>query len=282
MSEWGLKLRDYLGNSLNYALFGDYGGEPTLLGHLGQVLLGTESYHDFESLLNSLVNFKFDWKSMANVSINLIATVDITGIIKSGDDYLVIAKNGPSGGIKLDDGSTAYKVGIKEVSGIVESAISKGTEKTWREFWSVNTGRSIEEAVSSYKKLIDGESPWPEGFVPRERVLKAGDTFQMCLDKTQAITSPGNFATFDNITSVDYVRNKLAVKSDWKTDCSKVVTYRVKEGMEISVLEGPVGPQIDIKADKYLSGGGTQIQMLLDRNVNKMDYLEVVSERSIS
>ena len=47
------------------------------------------------------------------------------------------------------------------------------------------------------------------------------------------------------------------------------------------MLEGTVGPQIDINIDKYLPGGGTQIQMLLDRNVNIMDYLEVVSVRSI-
>ena len=104
----------------------------------------------------------------------------------------------------------------------------------------------------------------------------------MALDSTQPVTSPGNFGTFDNIPNVDYVRNNLAVKSDWKVDCSKVVTYRVKPGVEIPVIEGPVGPQIDLNADKYLTGGGSQIQMLLDRSVNKMDYLEVVSVRSIN
>lgn len=104
----------------------------------------------------------------------------------------------------------------------------------------------------------------------------------MALDEAQPVTSPGNFATFDNIPNTDYVRNNLAVKSDWKSDCSKVVTYRVKEGMEIPVIKGPVGPQIDLNADKYLPGGGSQIQMLLDRSANKMDYLEVVSVSSIN
>ena len=104
----------------------------------------------------------------------------------------------------------------------------------------------------------------------------------MALDETQPVTSPGNFATFDNIPNTDYVRNNLAVKSDWKSDCSKVVTYRVKEGMEIPVIKGPVGPQIDLNADKYLPGGGSRIQMLLDRSANKMDYLEVVSVSSIN
>lgn len=60
-----------------------------------------------------------------------------------------------------------------------------------------------------------------------------------------------------------------------------MVTYRVKPGVELPVLEGPVGPQIDINANKYLTGGGTQIQMLIDRGVNIMDYLEVVSVHSI-
>lgn len=103
----------------------------------------------------------------------------------------------------------------------------------------------------------------------------------MALDSTQPVTSPGNFATFDNIPNIDFVRNNLAVKSDWKVDCSKVVTYKVKEGVELPVIKGPVGPQIDLNADKYLPGGSNQIQMLLPRGTDKMDYLEVVSVRSI-
>ena len=164
----------------------------------------------------------------------------------------------------------------------IERAIANGTPKTWKEFLAVNSERSVEEVSSSYIKLIEGQSPWPENFVPQQKILKPGDTFQMALDSTQPVTSPGGFATFDNITNVDYVRNNLAVKSDWKVDCSKVVTYRVKQGVELPVLEGPVGPQIDINAGKYLPGGGSQIQMLLDRSVNKMDYLEVISIRSIN
>jgi hypothetical protein len=70
--------------------------------------------------------------------------------------------------------------------------------------------------------------------------------------------------SLDSLPNVDYVRNNLAVKSDWKVDCSKVVTYRVKQGVELPVLEGPVGPQIDMNADKYLSGGGTQICYLTE------------------
>lgn len=58
--------------------------------------------------------------------------------------------------------------------------------------------------------------------------------------------------TFDNIPNVDYARNEMAIKSNWKLDCGQVATYRVKAGVELEVIEGPVGPQIDLNADKYL------------------------------
>lgn len=187
---------------------------------------------------------------------------------------------------KLDAVLSKFKVNIGDAKGAtkaVEVALSKGSQKTWEEFLVANPGKSIEEASSSYINLIEGQSPWPEGFdtAANTTVLKPGDTFQMALDEAQPVTSPGNFATYDNIPNTDFVRNNLAVKSDWKTDCSKVVTYRVKEGVELPVIKGPVGPQIDLNADKYLPGGGSQIQMLLDRSINKMDYLEIVSVRSI-
>jgi hypothetical protein len=146
-----------------------------------------------------------------------------------------------------------YRLSPEGAAEAVERAIAKGTMKTWEEFLAANSGKSIEKASSSYIKLIEGQSPWPENFVPQQEVLKPGDTFQMALDSTQPVTSPGSFATFDNIPNVDYVRNNLTVKSDWKVDSSKVVTYRVKQGVELPVLEGPVGPQIDINAGKYLS-----------------------------
>ncbi|GFN30967.1 hypothetical protein [Paenibacillus xylaniclasticus] len=165
----------------------------------------------------------------------------------------------------------------------INAALAKGSQKTWDEFLINNPGRSVEDVSKSYIKLIEEQSPWPEGFDTslHTSTLKSGDTFHMALDSSQPLTSPGNFATYDEITSVAYVRNNLAVKSDWKQDCSKVVTYRVKEGVEIPVIQGPVGPQIDLNADLYLPGGGTQVQLLLDRGVNKMDYLEIVSVRSI-
>ena len=206
-------------------------------------------------------------------------------LLSLGTGYTV-AHIGTKSIVKNAEGKIIYEADdvINEVSKAVEAALAKGSKKTWEEFLKANPGKNVEEASRSYINLIEGQSPWPEGFdtTAHTTTLKSGNTFQMSLDEAQPVTSPGNFATSDNIPNADYVRNNLAVKSDWKADCRKVVTYRVKEGMEIPVIEGPVGAQIDLNADKYLSGGGSQIQMLLDRSVNKMDYLEVVFVGSIN
>lgn len=140
---------------------------------------------------------------------------------------------------------------------------------------------TVDEAAEAHIRLIKEQSSWPDGYIPKDTILKSGDTFQMALDSSQPVTSPGRFATTNNISSVDFVRNNLAVKSDWKADCSKVIEYRVKGGVEIPVQIGPVGAQIDINIDKYLPGGANQIFINLGRGVNMMDYLEVVSIRYI-
>lgn len=67
----------------------------------------------------------------------------------------------------------------------------------------------------------------------------------------------------------------------WKEDVGKVVQYRVKDGMELPALEGTVGPQIDLKVDQYLPGGGKQFQFVLPEGKTLMDYVDIVSIRSI-
>ena len=165
-----------------------------------------------------------------------------------------------------------------------DAAIAKGSIKTWGEFLNATSKTTVKDASNAYIELIEKESAWPEGFVREQhmRTLQPGKTFNMVLDSMQADTSPGNYGTFDYIPNVDYARTYLAIKSIWKTDCGLVVTYRVKEGMFLPVVEGPVGPQIDLVVNKYLPGGGNQIEMLLDKSINKMDYLEVISKRNIN
>ncbi|ULT57361.1 hypothetical protein L1999_01740 [Neobacillus drentensis] len=162
---------------------------------------------------------------------------------------------------------------------LIADAIEVGTKNTWDEFLINNPNLTTSEASEAYIRLVKEQSPWPDGYVPKDSILKEGETFQMALASGQPLTTPGRFSTRDHITSVDFVRNKLAVKSDWKADCSVVVEYRVKK--ELPVQTGPVGPQIDVNADKYLPGGASQIFIKLDRSVNMMDYLEIVSVRTI-
>ena len=166
------------------------------------------------------------------------------------------------------------------VRGINEEAIKHGSKKTWDEFLENTAITDIEKAKNSYITLIKEQSPWPEGFIPKKGVLKSGDTFEMVLDNGQPIHKPGSFGTFDKITGIEYAKENLAIKSNWKEDFGKVVTYRVKQGVELPVLEGPVGPQIDLNANKYLPGGGTQIQLMLDWKEDKMNYLEVIAVRA--
>jgi hypothetical protein len=73
----------------------------------------------------------------------------------------------------------------------------------------------------------------------------------------------------------------MAIKLDWKKDCKRVVKYRVKHGVELNVPSGPIGPQIDLKADKYLTGNTSSIQLdLFNRmgRINRNDYIEYVPD----
>ena len=101
----------------------------------------------------------------------------------------------------------------------------------------------------------------------------------MVLDLKQKISQPGGFALKEDIPSVEFARNEMAIKYGWKDDCGKVATYRVKEGSELLAPAGPIGPQIDLMVDKYLSGSDALTQYNLFYGlgkVNRNDYIELV------
>jgi hypothetical protein len=152
-----------------------------------------------------------------------------------------------------------------------------GSNETWNGFKKYNPNGTLDD----YFAQVKSEYPWPAGYVPKSITLKSGDTFNMALDSSQPITSPGRFATTNNISDINFVRENLAVKANWKTDPTVVVTYRVKDGVEIPALTGPVGPQVDMGANRYLPGGADQTQILLGREVNMMDYLEIKNVKYI-
>ncbi|WP_261888061.1 RHS repeat domain-containing protein [Vibrio rhizosphaerae] len=158
---------------------------------------------------------------------------------------------------------------------------SKGLyHNAWNEFQKDHAGqfKTRAEASKAYQDLIQNESPWPYGYTPAQRTIQPGETFNMAVAPIQPVTSPGGFGTIDTIPNSNYVWNELAVKRSWKPQgVDRVVTYKVDKPFE--VLEGPVGPQVEVLSDgkkRYIPGGGSQLQLLLPRDVSlKMKYLRV-------
>ena len=133
-------------------------------------------------------------------------------------------------------------------------------------------------AQGAYHRLVTGQSPWPDWFVPTVSVLQPGALFQMALSSTQRDDQPGGFGTFDLIESVADVRAYLAVLQAWKPDVERVTVYRVTQ--PLLVLAGPIGPQVDPQTCQLLEGRFSQFQMLVPA-ADRMTYLAVVSSRSI-
>ena len=152
-----------------------------------------------------------------------------------------------------------------------------GSDKTWNEFKNANPSATFDD----YFKLVNEQSPWPDGYNPNDNIisLKKGDTFNVVSDNKQKVSQPGGFAIVEDVPNVEFARNDMAIKLDWKDDCGKIAKYRIKSGIELNVPSGPIGPQIDLTADKYLTGntGLTQLDLFngLGR-VNRTDYIEVV------
>lgn len=128
-------------------------------------------------------------------------------------------------------------------------------------------------------KILKEEDPWPLRFNKdaAKTTLKPGTRIAMAISPGQIEERPGGFGTLDNIKDVDYVRNQLAVKADWKLEIDRVVTYEVVD--DLPVISGEVGPQIDEPLGKYLSGGGHQVQKLVSP-ADRMKHLRVVEIRT--
>lgn len=147
-------------------------------------------------------------------------------------------------------------------------------------------------ATAAYLALVNNQSPWPDWYVPTPTdpqskgvlvvapttTLPVGTRFQMALEAGQKTDAPGGWGTFDNIQSVEDVREFLAVIHLFKAHPDRVVTYEVTQ--LLPVLIGPVGPQVDTESCQYYPGRWSQFNMLPAWNeVN--NYLKVVEVRNI-
>ncbi|WP_330334434.1 DUF6531 domain-containing protein [Streptomyces sp. NBC_00536] len=104
------------------------------------------------------------------------------------------------------------------------------------------------------------EPPHLEGGPILARFAKPGEEFNMVIGQGQ--TTPGGFGTFDNVPNQQFVRDQLAVRTDWKDDVSLVQRYRIPEGGDpILVQESIIGPQMDPKLGP-LPGGASQIEIM--------------------
>lgn len=157
-----------------------------------------------------------------------------------------------------------------------------GTPKTWEEFKTDPKNQiryeSLQKTKEGYQRVVENESPWNDGEKPEFKELEIGTRFEMAMAPGQPDDRPGAFGTMSNIEDKNFVRDKLAVKEDWKPEIDRVNTYEVVKPLPANV--GEVGPQVDIPADRYLKGGSDQIEMLVEPR-DRMDYIKLIDSRRI-
>jgi hypothetical protein len=137
---------------------------------------------------------------------------------------------------------------------------------------------SADAAAAAYFLQLRDSSPWPDWYPKQEVTLAVGTRFQMAIGAGQPTDRPGGFGTFDYISDVADVRSSLAVKSEWKPDVDRVVVYEVTRPLRARI--GPVGPQVDAQACRFLPGRWSQIEMLVPAP-ERMNYLKVIDVRAI-
>ena len=135
------------------------------------------------------------------------------------------------------------------------------------------------EAKAAYVDLVKNTPPWPSYMLPSVARLEPGRRFQMAFSKGQPNDRPGGFGTFDKISSVEEVREDLAVLLTWKPDVERVVTFEITKAT--LVLVGPIGPQVDPVACKLLHGRYSQFQLLMPPAERK-DYMKYVSHVTLA
>lgn len=97
---------------------------------------------------------------------------------------------------------------------------------------------------------------WPSGSNGVAMPAPEGLRIQMAMSPGQR--APGGFGTLDYIPDVDFVRNDLAIRPDWKPTVSHVQTYEVPPGVQVQI--GSVGPQ-SLNGVTY-PGGASQVEIL--------------------
>ena len=122
-----------------------------------------------------------------------------------------------------------------------------------------------------------GDSPYMPGApITSFIVPKDGLEVNMALDRTQPSNRPGGFSTEEAIPDLAFVRQQLAVKSDWKSDDLVVQRYRIAPGTRVQ--RSTVGPQVEVDGT-VLPGGATQIEILRPPGTRPGDFMTPIGPR---
>ncbi|MFA9379379.1 MAG: hypothetical protein ACERKZ_21935, partial [Lachnotalea sp.] len=150
-----------------------------------------------------------------------------------------------------------------------------GSDITWNEFMTANPNGTIND----YFELVQNQSPWPKNYVPEHQVLSGGDRFNMVLNADAELDELGGWGLVEEVPNINFVNENMAVKSTWKTNLGKVVQCEVNDGVTLEVLKGPIGPQVDLAADKYLTGDLSLTQYDLFNGMGRIertDYIHAI------
>jgi hypothetical protein len=131
-------------------------------------------------------------------------------------------------------------------------------------------GRTIEAKevndylVNSDRAQKEGQ-PYLNGSIVIERILQPGEKFYVIEYKIQQ-SQPGGWATTNRITTVQELRDELAVLQEWKDETLDRLVIREYEVIKpVRIRDGKIGPQLEKtgpNSGKIYKGGGHQYEFI--------------------
>ncbi len=114
--------------------------------------------------------------------------------------------------------------------------------------------------VNGQGKDLDGQPYWAGSEVEEIVLGRQGEIIYFIENNNEGLANPGFYASKDPISTLKELREKLAVKKEWKPDnrAPTLRTYKVKS--EFRVRSGIVGRQVEKGVE--LPGGGHQYEVV--------------------
>ena len=260
---------DYLGN--NWRQYLEYVGETRLAGVLIENLEGSirQTFDDLikaglkaEEKAESILLKNANGETVAIIKENKLTPVkwgwakdfDASAKVQTSEGYIIIK----------DKGDVKFDLGFKEGGG--------------RKLEATETNNYLQQGQGK-----DGNGqPYFGGTVVEEKILGQNTDDIVYFVETRANTAgevvphPGQYASKDPISTLNELRQKLAVKAAWKPtkDIPTLRKYRVIKPLR--TRSGLIGPQTENGVN--LAGGGHQYEVYDYLGNSWNQYLEYVSE----